>query len=237
MTVACIIQARYGATRLPGKVMADLDGQTVLAHVVRRASAIPGLDAVWVATTLAAKDDAVAAEARRCGAGVFRGSELDVLARCAGAAAKAEADVIVRITADCPLLDPTVSGLVLKRFLDGRAAIGPQNVQWASNVHPIRTYPDGLDTEVVSRQALDRAAESATGGADREHVMPWIYRRLGGASLDFDVDLSAVRWTVDTEEDLAVVRAIYRALPRPIPYDLAETLKAHVALAEEAKAG
>jgi len=237
MKVAAIIQARYGSARLPGKVLADVEGQTVLAHVVERAKMIPGVDAVWVATTLAARDDSVAAEARRCGALVHRGPELDVLARYVEAARKAAADVVVRLTADCPLLDPTVSGLVLKRFRDARALIGPATVQWASNVHPERRYPDGLDTEVVAREALERAAKESRGAADREHVMPWIYRKLPGVGYEFDVDLSAVRWTVDTDGDLARVRAIVHALPKPTPYDLAETLAVHVALAEEAKAG
>jgi spore coat polysaccharide biosynthesis protein SpsF len=237
MIVAAIIQARYGATRLPGKVLADVEGQTVLALVVDLAKMIPGVDALYVATSMAAKDDAVAAEAKRVGANVFRGPELDVLARYLGAARKAEADVIVRITCDCPLLDPTIAGLVLKRFRDARAMIGPLNVQWASNVHPTRTYPDGLDVEVVDRETLERAGKEARGAEDREHVMPWIYRKTFGVSLEFDIDLSAVRWTVDTPEDLERVRAIVRGLPKPIPYDLSETLAVHVALAEEAKTG
>ena len=240
MKVAAVIQARRGSTRLPDKVLADIEGESMLARVIERVALIPGVDAVWVATTLAGRDDAVAAEARRCNAYVHRGPELDVLARYVGAARKAEADAIVRVTADCPLLDPTVSGLVLKRFRDARAIIGPENVQWVSNVHPTRRYPDGLDTEVVAREALERAGKEARSAGDREHVTPWIYKHTPGvgfglAPAPFNGDLSNLRWTVDTDDDLALVRAIYRALPKPIPYAMAETLTVYSALAEEAR--
>ena len=154
MKTVAIIQARMGSTRLPGKVLADLAGKPVLAWVVRAARAALGVDEVWVATSTAAADDAVAAWCKANGVSVHRGSENDVLDRYAGAAKASGAAVVVRLTADCPLLDPAVIAQTVRL----RAMTG---ADYASNVDP-PTWPDGLDCEVLTAKALFAAAAEAT---------------------------------------------------------------------------
>ncbi len=207
--VVVIVQARLGSTRLPGKTLADIEGRPMLAHVTERAQAIPGVTETVVATTTNPLDEAIAAFA--CGAGLpcVRGSEEDVLDRFRLAAIERGAEVIVRVTADCPLLDPEVAGLVLDEYLDG-----PGELDYVSNVHP-PTYPDGLDTEVFSREALEVAWREARIPSDREHVTSYIWRqpeRFRLASVSGGEDWSAHRWTVDAEADLAFVRAVFASL-------------------------
>ena len=198
-----------GSTRLPGKVMQRIGGQTVIEHVMRRARAIPGLAEVCLATSDQAADDAVAAEGARLGVPVFRGSVVDVLGRYAGAARLTEADIVLRITCDCPLLDPAVCGDVL--LLRDRTG-----AEYAANVLE-RTWPVGLDCEAFPRAILDRADAEATAAFDREHVTPWIERNArtkanlpcpGG-------NLSDRRWTLDYPEDLEFLRALAPHLPAP----------------------
>jgi spore coat polysaccharide biosynthesis protein SpsF (cytidylyltransferase family) len=193
-----------GSTRLPGKVMAPIEGHPMIHHVVARARA-SRVEDVWVVTTESPADDALVAWCRTSGVPVFRGSERDVLDRYRRAAQAAEADVVVRVTGDCPLLDPGVVDRTLALFEQG-------GYDYASNCNP-PTFPDGLDTEVVARAALDRAWREATLPSQREHVTPYVWGnprlfRLG--NLTSAVDLSAHRWTVDEPEDLAFVRAVYR---------------------------
>jgi glutamate-1-semialdehyde 2,1-aminomutase/spore coat polysaccharide biosynthesis protein SpsF len=166
MKTVAIIQARMGSTRLPDKVLADLAGKPVLAWVVRAARATLGVDDIWVATSTAAGDDAIAAWCRANGTSFHRGSESDVLDRYAGAAKSSDADVVIRLTADCPLLDPAVIGQTVRL----RAMTG---ADYASNIDP-PTWPDGLDCEVVTAAALRAAAAEATRPSDREHVTPFI---------------------------------------------------------------
>lgn len=207
MKTVAIIQARYGATRLPGKVLRRLGGRTVLAQVIARVRTCRQLDGVVVATTEQGADGAVAAEAERCGAGVFRGSEEDVLGRYYFAARESQADVIVRITADCPLYD----GALLDRMLtDFRRA----PVDYLSNVIH-RTFPRGLDTEIFTFAALERAQGEARRPHEREHVTPYFYQhpeRFQLRSYEEQPDLSGLRWTLDTPEDWELVEAVYAAL-------------------------
>jgi glutamate-1-semialdehyde 2,1-aminomutase/spore coat polysaccharide biosynthesis protein SpsF len=214
MKTVAIIQARMGSNRLPGKVLADLGGQPVLAWVVRAARAIPGADEVWVATSTHAADDEVAAWCAANAVRVYRGSEHDVLERFARTAEAAGADVLVRITADCPLFDPAVAGLVLRL----RAISG---ADYASNVDP-RTWPDGLDCEVVTAAALRTAAAEATEPSDREHVTPYV--RNNRARFTWETLISPLaglpgeRWTLDTADDLRFLQEIARRLkPGQIP--------------------
>ncbi len=209
--VVAVIQARLGSTRLPGKVLADLAGRSLLAHVVERARAAAAPERVLVATSTRPEDEAVAAEALRCGAQVFRGSELDVLERFAGAAAAADAAHVVRLTADCPLLDPALLDEVVRAHL-------AQGADYTSNgLQP--GYPRGLDVEVCTRAALEQAAAEAAAPHERAHVTAFIYarpERFRLHSVRCDGDHSALRWTVDTPEDLAFVRAVHARLgPRP----------------------
>ena len=218
MLIAAIIQARMGSTRLPGKVMADLRGQPLVDRVVGRARQAASLDAVVVATSDHASDDILAAHCAARAIPCFRGSQDDVLDRYYRAAEQTEATVVVRLTADCPMLDPGVIDRVVATFRSG-------GFDYVSNVlEP--SYPDGLDVEVFGRKALDRAWREAALRSDREHVTPFIWRqpdrfRLG--SERHAEDLSALRWTVDEPQDLEFVRRVYQRLD-PERFDMADVL-------------
>jgi glutamate-1-semialdehyde aminotransferase/spore coat polysaccharide biosynthesis protein SpsF (cytidylyltransferase family) len=204
MKTVVIIQARMGSTRLPGKVLADLAGKPVLGWVVRAARATLGVDDVWVATSTAAADDVVAAWCEANCVPLHRGSENDVLDRYVGAARASGAQVVVRITADCPLLDPAVVAQTIRlRMLTGAA--------YASNVDP-PTWPHGLDCEVLTADALVTAAAEATRPSDREHVTPFVRSNRDRFSSDTLIaplpGLAAERWTLDTPEDLALLSAL-----------------------------
>jgi spore coat polysaccharide biosynthesis protein SpsF (cytidylyltransferase family) len=211
-----VIQARCGSTRFPGKVLAVLGDRPMLAHVVERASRAATIDGVVVATTKEADDDAVASLAARCGAGVTRGPAEDVLTRFVMAAREHAADVIVRITADCPLLDPAVVDAVV-------LARDQHDADYASNLEP-PTYPDGYDVEVLTTACLMRVDSEATLPYEREHVTARIREhesdyhvvRVAG-----DHDLSWMRLTVDVPEDLLRAGAVLAALPSSPPPDLA----------------
>jgi len=206
MNITAIIQARMGSTRLPGKVMKVLGDRTVLAHVIARVKAVPSVNQVVVATTVLPDDEAVAEEARRHGARVYRGSEQHVLSRYYGAATEAKADVVVRFTSDCPLLDPDVSERVIRTFLDG----GYDYVRLG-----LETYPRGLDTEVFSYAALKRAHEEAEKAYEFEHVTPYIWEhpdRFKLFKVQQDEDDSRYRLTLDTPEDWQLIEKIYGAL-------------------------
>lgn len=210
--VVTVIQARTSSRRLPGKVLQDVAGRPMLLHVIERAAAIAGVAEVVLATSTEASDDPVEILARSAGARVFRGSLPDVLDRYYNAAGEAQADVVIRITADCPLLDPEVSGSILQAFLTGG------DVAYASNVEP-PTFPDGLDTEVFSFAALERAWREAADVREREHVTPYIRTRpelFPRVNVTNDADLSRLRWTVDHPGDLEFVRAINERLPRGV---------------------
>lgn len=213
MTTAAIIQARMGSTRLPGKVLLPLAGKSMLEHVVARAAAAPGIDLVVLATTDLARDDALAAKARELGVACFRGSESDVLARYVGAAREVDADLVVRITSDCPLLDPALVGEILSARAELVRTSGP--VDYFSNT-VVRRYPRGLDTEVVPTTVLVDVAARATDPRAREHVTWGLYndpdRYRCEAFLNDDPDRSELRWTVDTEADFELVRRIYEEL-------------------------
>src|SRR5271169_1581637 len=159
MKTTAIVQARMGSTRLPGKVLMDLGGQTVLASVVRRLGRARLIDEILVATTTASADDAIAHECRRLRVGCFRGSEPDVLDRYHAAATAVSAECLVRITSDCPLVDPAIVDQTIQTFFD-------QHADYASNVFP-RTFPRGLDTEVFSLAVLGRAWRQATAAYQR----------------------------------------------------------------------
>lgn len=210
--VVAIVQARMASSRLPGKVLADIGGRPMLLWVVRRARRTPGLHALAVATTTDAGDDAVAGLCATHGVACLRGHPTDVLDRFHQAAEAFAADVIVRLTADCPLIDPQVIGITLEAFLHTEPA-----ADMAANRLPSgRTYPIGLDTEVVSRAALERAWREADRPYQREHVLPYLYDEPGRfrvLRVDHAEDLGAMRWTVDTPEDLAFVREVVRHFP------------------------
>jgi spore coat polysaccharide biosynthesis protein SpsF len=220
MKIAALIQARLGSTRLPGKVLKDIGGRTMLARVVRRAQRAAGIDEVVVVTTTEPADSAVAEESARLGVSCFRGSELDVLDRYYQAAKQFKADAVVRITSDCPLIDPGVVGSVVAIFRS-------ETPDYASNVIE-RSYPRGLDTEIVSMEALERAWREAQQPYQREHVTPYFYEnrslfRL--SSVKTVVDHSRHRWTVDAPEDLEFVRAVYARLKNRDNFEWTDVLQ------------
>lgn len=196
------------STRLPGKTLMDLHGQTVLSHVVQRASAIEGIDSVVVATTQNLEDIVILHESERLGVEGFAGSNEDVLDRIYKAAKRYSAGTVIRLTADCPLLDPCISTLVLKRYLQG-------GVDYVSNNHP-PTYPDGLDTEVCSINALEMAWKNAVKNSDREHVTSYIWNNptlFNIAHIESVRDMSDMRWTLDKEEDLMFLEKLMSFFP------------------------
>ena len=207
MKVAAIIQARMGSTRLPGKVIEDIGGKTMLARVVERTQRATSLSEVVVATTFETDAEAIVAECARLGVRVFRGDEEDVLDRYYQAAQTCRAEAIVRITADCPLIDAGVIDKVVCAFLESKP-------DYASNLLE-RTYPRGLDTEVMALSALERAWQKATEFYHRVHVTSYLYQNADQfklLSVTGDRDYSYYRWTVDTPEDLAFVREVYKHL-------------------------
>jgi spore coat polysaccharide biosynthesis protein SpsF (cytidylyltransferase family) len=205
VTTLVVVQARMGSTRLPGKVLADVAGRPLLAFLLERLAALPW-DRV-VATSDLRRDNAVADAATAAGVAVVRGPEQDVLARFDQAMEAYGPDLVVRVTADCPLSDPTLI----------TAAVAQQKATGADYVSNsvVRTFPDGLDVEVVRAPVLRQAVVEATDPFDREHVTPFVYRhpeRFSHEVLRNDVDLSAERWTVDTADDLEFVRSVVARL-------------------------
>ncbi|MGA9814539.1 MAG: glycosyltransferase family protein [Terriglobales bacterium] len=207
MNIVAIIQARMGSSRLPGKVLLELEGETVLGRVVRRLRRSRQIAKVIVATTTEPADEVIVAECDRLQVLCFRGSERDVLDRYYQAAHANAAEAVVRVTSDCPLIDPELVDKTVEVFRD-------EHADYASNVFP-RTYPRGLDTEVFTFDALDRAWREGREPHQREHVTPYLYehpRIFKLASLSGPADYSRYRWTLDAREDLELLRAIYSRL-------------------------
>jgi glutamate-1-semialdehyde aminotransferase/spore coat polysaccharide biosynthesis protein SpsF (cytidylyltransferase family)/predicted dehydrogenase len=204
--VVAIIQARMGSSRLPGKSLAEIEKRPMLWHVVQRVKRATLVDRVVVATTTAPADDAIEKMCRENDVPCYRGSEDDVLDRYYGAAQAEKASQVVRITADCPLIDPEVIDRVVSRFQCG-------DLDYASNAM-VRTYPDGLDTEICSFSALEKAWHEAGKPSEREHVTPYLRAgKFRTANVENTSEFSHLhcRWTVDEQEDLEFVRGVYRA--------------------------
>ena len=221
--VVSIIQARMSSSRLPGKVLSDIAGEPMLARVVARTSRAESVHQVLVATTTDASDDPVAARCDAAGIPYTRGSLNDVLDRYYQAASQAKAEIVVRITGDCPVIDPVLIDNCVNALLNG-------SFDFTCNRLPppfTRTYPIGLDTEVCTFAALEKAWNEAKETFHREHVMPFIYegvslmaesrslstgisqRGFKIAQLHHDPDYGHMRWTVDTPEDLEFMRQVY----------------------------
>jgi spore coat polysaccharide biosynthesis protein SpsF len=208
MVTAVIVQARATSTRLPGKVLADLQGAPLLARVLERLALVRAADVVCVATTANAADDPVAELAEAHGAAVFRGSEHDVLGRYVGAARAVGADVVCRVTSDCPLIDAAAVDEVIDALVARRATH-----DYASN-RLVRRLPRGLDAEALWHDVLVRVDRLGTSALAREHVTWLLYRERADlfalhAVVPEGEDASDLRWTVDTADDLAMVRRLY----------------------------
>jgi len=204
--IIAIIQARMGSSRLPGKVLAEIQGKAMIAWVVERARMAKLLDAVVVATTVDTHDDAVAGLCETRGYPYVRGRAADVLYRYMKAAEMHRADIVVRLTGDCPLIDPGIIDTTIRAFLDS----DPPAI-YASN-RIVRTFPIGLDVEVMTLDALKMANQEAREPYHREHVTPYFYEDTGRfpiVSVKADNDYGHYRWTVDTTEDLRFVREIF----------------------------
>lgn len=228
MKIAVIIQARMNSERLPGKVLAEVLGKPLLGYQIERVRRVMFSHELMIATTRGSSDDPVAAFCKKNDVACYRGPENDVLGRYAEAAARVSAEAVVRLTGDCPLTDPIIVESVVDRFQKHAG-----EVDLVSNVLK-RTYPRGLDCEVVSQSALQRALESAVLPAEREHVTLHLYNhpehfRLIG--VENAADESRHRWTVDTAEDLELVRRILTALypvnPGFVMNDVLKLLAAH----------
>jgi glutamate-1-semialdehyde aminotransferase/spore coat polysaccharide biosynthesis protein SpsF (cytidylyltransferase family) len=216
--VIAIVQARMSSTRLPGKVLADVYGRPMLWRVVSRLGRARLLDKVLVATSENPSDDAIARFCEQEGICCFRGSETDVLDRYYQAARAHRADVVVRITSDCPLIDSVVVDKVVDRFLNGR-------FDYVSNALRY-TYPDGLDTEVFSFEVLEQAWREATKNSEREHVTPYLRSgKFRVENVENDRLLPRnLRWTVDEPADLEFVRKVYAGFKGKDHFGMTEVL-------------
>lgn len=203
--IAVLIQARMSSTRLPGKVLAPLAGRPAIVRMVERVRRVVGAARHVVATSDDPSDDELAEVCREHGIPCARGSLKDVLGRMV-AAIPDGTEVIVRLTGDCPLVDPGLVDLHIARYVAGGLAEA-----YVTNVVS-RTYPDGLDVEVMSRDLLMQAERMATRASDREHVTPWIQRHATTIAVTQTVDLSDLRWVLDTAADYAILCGVYDAL-------------------------
>ena len=209
MRVVAVIQARMSSRRLPNKVILPLAGQPVLAHVVNRTRACSLIDDVWVATSTDPSDDAIEDWAQGFGVHCARGSLTDVLDRYVQTARLARADAVVRITADCPALDPIVLTEVVEGFISGSYDLYGLSGE----------FPDGLDCSVFSIKALEQAWSEAKLPSEREHVGPYIEKhpelfRLGGLNKFDGLKLGHHRWTLDEPEDYELITRIFDSFPQ-----------------------
>jgi spore coat polysaccharide biosynthesis protein SpsF len=207
--ILAVLQARMSSTRLPGKVMADLVGAPMILRQIERLRRARRLDRIAVATSTDPSDDGLAAMLALHDIRVHRGPLDDVLGRYAGAlAAFGPAEVLVRLTADCPLADPEVIDATVALLTD-------RGLDYAANTPAHRTYPKGLDVEAMRAECLLRAAREATDPYEREHVTPYLYRHpelFAQAFISQEAEEGEVRWTVDRPDDLQFVRAVYGGL-------------------------
>lgn len=207
--VAAIVQARMGSTRLPGKVLLDIQDKPLLQHVTERVSQSRFIEKVIIATTVDKKDDAIIKFATAHRLPCYRGSENDVLDRFYQAAKQYRVTTIVRITPDDPFKDPEVIDKVVSYYIANQGKL-----DYVSNsIKP--TYPEGLDVEVFSCEALEKAWQEAKKPSEREHVTPYIWGHpelFRVANIENEEDLSRLRWTLDTEADLQFTRAVYARL-------------------------
>jgi len=221
-----IIQARMNSSRLPGKVLRDLGGRTVLAHVIERCKAIKNADVICCAVPESTESDPVAAEAEKNGATVFRGSEEDVLSRYYEAAKMLSADVVLRVTSDCPLIDPGICASVIQ-------LLETKGVDFSTNNAP-PTWPHGLDCEAMTFACLGRAHQEVTDPQERQHVTLFIRRHPNVRRTNLSGPggpLLSHRWTLDYSEDLDFLRALFNVLPvkpkLPNYEQILDTLNAH----------
>lgn len=201
-----IVQARVNSSRLKGKVLKELKGKTVLEHDVERILQSKLVDGVIIATTESQDDDPIVEVAKKCGVPFFRGSEKDVLSRYYYAAIKFQVGHIIRITSDCPLIDPHIIDDVISCYKKEK----PDIITNVPNEWEQMTYPRGLDLEIFSFAWLEKTFQEACSSYDREHVSPYIYEHAKNRYYYRHVkDYSQYRWTLDTPEDWQVIENVY----------------------------
>jgi spore coat polysaccharide biosynthesis protein SpsF len=212
--IVCISQARMTSTRLPGKVLLPAAGRPLLEHHLGRLQRCRRVDVVALATTVNADDDPLVELAGRLGVPVFRGDEADVLGRYAACAAACAADLVIRVTSDCPLIDPALIDGLVTLFEQATPPAGYASINTG-------ILPRGLDAEIFPRALLDEAARLATAAADREHVTPFIRRRTEGGRLLFDDgvrrSVGHLRWCVDEPADFELIRRMLEELMPTAP--------------------
>ena len=218
MKAVAIVQARMGSTRLPNKVLRKIGDKPMIQVLLERLSFSKKIDEIVVATSIDKRNEELGSVVKQLGYKIFYGSENDVLLRYLDTAKYVNADIIVRVTGDCPLIDPTLVDLCIERFL-------AENVDYLSNTQP-PTFPDGLDTEVFSFQALERSVSEATSSYEREHVTPFLRSDIGtrrGQVLS-ETDYSSSRWTVDEKADLTVVQNVFQFFAPRVNFGWREVL-------------
>ncbi|OGO28909.1 MAG: hypothetical protein A2Z16_04870 [Chloroflexi bacterium RBG_16_54_18] len=229
--VIAIIQARLNSNRLPGKVLLDIAGKPMLTRVVERTSLAKSISSIVVVTTTDPSDEAIVELCEIEGYPIYRGSQFDVLDRYYQAAKQFGAEIIVRITADCPVIDPTVIDKTVNALVDFMHA-NPGHAQdgFSANRLPPpwgRTYPVGLDTEVCTIAGLELAWREARLPHQREHVMPFFYENPGRFNIihvNHEADFGHLRWTVDTPQDLELIRQIFSRFPGRLDFNWLEVL-------------
>jgi spore coat polysaccharide biosynthesis protein SpsF len=215
MRTVTVIQARTGSSRLPGKIMYPVLGRPLLIHMVDRVRHAQRCGIVVVATTVLREDDVIVDLCERYGIPVLTGHPTDLLDRHFQVAAEYDADAVVKIPSDCPLIDPAVIDRVIRHFESG-------SFDYVSNLHPA-TYPDGNDVEIMSMRALETAWKKAVRPMEREHTTPFFWEnpsmfRLGNVEWETGLDYSmSHRWTLDYEEDLVLIRAVIEKLAPTLP--------------------
>jgi spore coat polysaccharide biosynthesis protein SpsF len=219
--VVAVIQARMSSSRLPGKVVMPLSGQPLIMFMIARVKRAKLVDHIVVATSTDASDDDLTAILAQHDIDCWRGSLDDVLSRFYDAAVCANADIVVRLTGDCPLIDADLIDTCV-------ALLADQGLDYVTNTTP-PSYPDGLDVEAMTMAALKSAVDEAQLKSEREHVTPFIRthaQRFAAGAISSAVDLSALRWTIDYDDDLAAVRAMVEAIAGdPITADRFEYLR------------
>lgn len=206
MKYAVIMQARTNSSRLRGKVLKELNGKTVLEHDIERIRQSHYIDGIIIATTEIKEDDAIVAVAKKCQVPFFRGSEEDVLSRYYYAALAFQAEHIIRITSDCPLIDPHVIDEIILCYEKEK----PDIITNVPNEWEEMTYPRGLDLEIFPFWWLEKAFQEADRDYDREHVSPYIYDHAKNRYYyRYGQDFSRYRWTLDTPEDWEVIEKVY----------------------------
>ena len=219
MKVVAIVQARMGSTRLPNKVMKKINGQTMIELLLQRLSLTKSIAEIVLATSNEYRNYVLVGHVESLGFKVFQGSETDVLSRYLGAAELVDAEVIVRITGDCPLIDPKIVDQCVEKFINCK-------VDYLSNIQP-PSYPDGLDTEVFSITALRYSANDATKSYDREHVTPYLREnpQFSRANIRSEIDYSSHRWTVDEQVDFEVIKNVFNFFSPRVDFSWLEVLE------------